>query len=61
MTGPIRFALDEKQFRQLVKGQVLRLTALDGTLVEIILSDIGFDRMTFAVLAANEKSDEEFR
>jgi hypothetical protein len=47
---PIRFALDEKQFRQLVKGQVLRLTAHDGTEIEIILSDIGFDRMVLAVL-----------
>lgn len=42
-------ALDEAGFRALVKGEVVRLRAADGRVVELIFQDIGFDRMLAAV------------
>ena len=46
----IRIALNEDDFRQLVAGNIVTtLTERDGDLVEIILSDIGFDRIYAAV------------
>jgi hypothetical protein len=42
---PIRIVLDEEAFRALVAGAVASFPTLSDRNVEIILSDIGFDRM----------------
>jgi hypothetical protein len=52
MTQPIRVRLDEAGFRELVAGKVVRLVTTDGTGVELILADIGFDRMELALTDA---------
>jgi hypothetical protein len=46
---PLRIALDEAGFRQLVAGQVVLERTTSGLRVEIILSDIGWTRMIRAV------------
>jgi hypothetical protein len=52
----VRAALGEIEFRRLCEGEIVTLWVADGTMegmqVEIILSDIGFDRMMLAVLGA---------
>jgi hypothetical protein len=47
-----RIALDEQQFRRLVAGQVVSVSAPAGsaTQIQIILSDIGFAAMLRAVI-----------
>lgn len=50
--GGIRVALDEADFRTLVSGGVVTISAgrvVRGQRVEIILSDIGFGRMQAAI------------
>jgi hypothetical protein len=49
---PTRISLDETDFRDLVAGLVVRLVGHDGSPVELILSDIGWTRMTDAIAAA---------
>jgi hypothetical protein len=51
---PIRIVLDEEAFRALVAGAVASFPTLGDRNVEIILSDIGFDRMLIAVEDAIE-------
>jgi hypothetical protein len=48
----VRVRLDEKEFRQLVAGKVVRLESAKGEIVEMILADIGWDRMEFALTDA---------
>jgi hypothetical protein len=48
---PLRVVLDELQFRRLVGGQVVALTAAEQRVeVQVILSDIGWRRILRAVL-----------
>lgn len=47
-----RAVLDEGGLRELLKGKVVRLRTADDHLVELILSDIGFDRLVFALADA---------
>jgi len=51
---PIRVRLDELTFRQLVAGEVVRLVAARGESVELILADIGFDKMLDAIDAVRD-------
>jgi hypothetical protein len=44
-----RIALDEKMFRALVRGEVVRATDRHGETVEVALSDIGWARMAQAL------------
>jgi hypothetical protein len=46
---PIRAVLDESGFRLIVAGKVGQLQTYDGTRVDFILSDIGYDRMQQAI------------
>ena len=48
----IRVRLEEADFRQLVAGKVVRLMSARGEVVEVILADIGFSRMSFALTDA---------
>jgi hypothetical protein len=41
--------LFESDFQSLVKGEEVEVTSLDGVKVRMILADIGFDRMGYAV------------
>lgn len=52
MAAPIRVALDEVRFRRLVAGQVVATAAAGGERVEIILSDIGWQRILRAIVDA---------
>lgn len=53
MSGPvIRVRIDEADFRQLVAGKVARLVSAKGEVIEVILADIGFDRMEIALTTA---------
>jgi hypothetical protein len=45
----LRVAMDEQQFRSIVAGGVAVLSTAAGERVELILSDIGFDRMRAAI------------
>jgi len=49
-----RVVLDEKAFGRLVKGEPIECTAHDGTLIVILLADIGFARLTNLLLDALE-------
>lgn len=51
--GPIRVALGEAGFRELVAGRVTKVSAADGSTVEVILLDIGWVKIRRAVLDAN--------
>lgn len=48
----IRVVIDEKDFRQLVAGKVARLISANGEVVEVIIADIGWSRMSFALTDA---------
>ena len=49
MPETIRLKLFEEDFQKLVKGEVVKMTALNGQPVEFILADIGFDRIAYAL------------
>lgn len=49
MPLPIYLALSEDDFRKLVAGQIAGLRTTDGQAVNVILSDIGRDRMLAAI------------
>lgn len=49
---PLRVVLDEADFRALVSGQVVATQTATGRLVQIILSDIGWDAMDRALTDA---------
>lgn len=56
----IKIVLTEEDFRELVAGRVSRPRAINASIVtspevEIILSDIGWERMTMAIAAAMGK------
>jgi hypothetical protein len=60
---PVRVALDEAAFRELVAGRIARLPLRPWphgedppVAVEIILSDIGWDRMQAAIDAAQREA-----
>ena len=46
---PIRVRLDEVDFRRLCAGQVVELHSIRGLVVQLILSDSGWDRMRAAI------------
>lgn len=48
----IRIVLDEREFRDLVRGKVAKTRSSQGEDVELILADIGFARMLDIVRAA---------
>jgi hypothetical protein len=58
----MRIVLDEEDFRELVAGRVarpkMRLDDPPDDGVEIILSDIGWDRMMAALYAAAKRDDD---
>jgi hypothetical protein len=57
----IRVALNEADFRDLVAGRVVTISGgrvVRGYIVEIILSDIGWDRMEVAITDAALKPRE---
>jgi hypothetical protein len=47
--GPVRVALGEAEFRELVAGRVAKVSAADGSTVEVILSDIGWPAILRAI------------
>lgn len=60
--APIYIVLGEAEFRDLVAGRVAKTaTASGGQLqpVEIILSDIGWERMTRAIAVAMGRGKDE--
>lgn len=54
MTNKLRARIDEQAFRELVAGRVAKLETSDGDdlTVEVILADVGWDRMVDAVTDA---------
>lgn len=48
-TKEIRVKLFESDFQDLVKGEEVEVQSLDGVKVKMILADIGFDRMSYAI------------
>jgi len=55
-TQTIRLRLDDDEFKKLVSGEVVTIhTAPRGQRVEIILADIGFDRMVSAIQEAMDR------
>ena len=48
----IRVRLDEQEFRDLVRGAVVKTRSSQGEEVELILADIGFARMLDLVKGA---------
>lgn len=54
---PIKVRLEEKDFAQLVRGKVVILNGPAGT-VELILADIGWDRMYFHIERAMRDGGE---
>lgn len=57
--GSIRIALGESEFRDLVAGRVAKSRAASGLMVEVILSDIGWERMTRAIAVAIGPSERD--
>lgn len=55
---PCRVTLSEDDFSALVRGEVVTTNTIDGK-VEIILQDIGFDRMALAI--RNAAGDSSLR
>lgn len=55
----IRIALGEAEFRDLVAGRVARTKTASGQPVEVILSDIGWERMTRAIAVAMGRGSDE--
>lgn len=53
---PVRVKLFEKEFQALCQGQEIEVESLDGVKVKMILADIGFDRMDYAVERARSVS-----
>jgi hypothetical protein len=49
MAKDIRVKLFESDFQSLVKGEEVEVESLDGVKVKMILADIGFDRISYAV------------
>jgi hypothetical protein len=54
----VKVKLFEGEFQKLVQGEVVKVAALrDGQEVEIILADIGMDRVQYAV----QRAVDDFR
>lgn len=55
----VRVVLDEAAFRDLVAGKIVSAGASPATPVEIILSDIGWNRMLLAIAVAIDEAKPE--
>lgn len=57
----IRIVLDEQNFRDLVRGKVVKVRSqtVIGEEVEIILADIGFERMDELLWQAEQASESD--
>jgi hypothetical protein len=52
--APWRLVLNEEAFRELVAGKVVKLMTTTNTPIELILSDIGWERMFSAIRDADD-------
>ena len=60
MENKIRLSIDEDGFKSLIKGEILKIDR-DGTVVLLILRDIGYDKMIEIIEEEKSKMIENER